>query len=264
MTIKVKWPGLASKPNAYGIPPDLGRMIDVERYNLSKLGEHDYALLENGERLDIKISPYADVLALKMFIAINVGLPSKKQELRLCSATDHFPTGFTLQDNKTLYHYGIEDGCELLLANGCSLLLADRFSDDALNWPGERALSKTSFVERREMRAAREALATLAAQNNPLIVDTVTERTAHAARLTAHAAGRPAPAQSRSAQPEMPHTPDQHQNDAALLLLSAAPPCMLDTPHAACDGSRAEHQAEQQRPPTILAYEGPKEVNCIR
>ena len=108
------------------------------------------------------------------------------------------------------------------------------------------------------------AIATLAAQDNPLIVDTVRDGNPHAARLTAHAAGRPAPAQSRSAQPEMPQTPDQHQNDAALLLLSAAPPCMRDTTHAACHGSRAEHQAEQQRPPTILAYEGPKEVNCIR
>ena len=264
MTIRVKWPGVASKPNDYGVPPDLGRMIDVERYNLSKLGKYDYALLEDGDRLDIKISPNADVLALKMVIAAQSGLPSKKQELRLCSATDHFPTGHILQDNKDLYHYGIKHGCELLLANGCSLLLEDRFSEDSLDWRGERALSKTAFRERKEMRAAQMALATLAAQDNPLIVDTVPEHTAHAERLTAHAAGRPAPAQSRSAQPEMPQTPDQHQNDAALLLLSAAPPCMRDTTHAACDGSRAEHQAEQQRPPTILAYEGPKEVNCIR
>ena len=264
MTIRVKWPGLASEPNAYGAPPDLGMMIPVHGYNLSKLGKHDYALLEDGERLNIKISPNADVLALKMVIAAMCGLPSKRQVLRLCSATEHFPKGRLLDDDKDLYHYGIQHGCELWLANGCSLLLADRFSEDSLHWVGERALSATAFRERREMRAARMALATLAAQDNPLIVDTVTEHTAHAARLTAHAAGRPAPAQSRSAQPEMPQTPDQHQNDAALLLLSAAPPCMRDTTHAACDGSRAEHQAEQQRPPTILAYEGPKEVNCIR
>ena len=233
MTITVKWPGLASKPHEYGVPPDLGFMINAKQYNLNNLGKYDYALLEDGAAPNIKISPNADVLALKMFLASTTGLPSDKQVLRLCTATEHFPTGHILQDNKDLYHYGIQDGCELFLANGCSLLLSDRFSEDSLHWTGELAASATAFRERRYMRAAQMAMATAAlnAQRDPLT--------------------------------EMPQNPDQPHIDAALLL-SAAPPCMRDTTHAACHGSRAEHQAEQQRPPTILAYEGPKEVNCIR
>ena len=85
------------------------------------------------------------------------------------------------------------------------------------------------------------ALATLAAQDNPLIVDTVTEHTAHAARLTAHAAGRPAPAQSRSAQPEMPQTPDQHSERCSIIVVECRTP--MHAGHNACSMPRIARRA---------------------
>ena len=64
--IMVMWPGLRSKPRDFGVPPDLCRLPNLERYDLSKLGERDLALLQNGERIKIKISRYVNVKALKM------------------------------------------------------------------------------------------------------------------------------------------------------------------------------------------------------
>ena len=140
MTITVKWPGLASKPHEYGVPPDLGFMINAKQLQFDPILENMIMrFLKMALAPNIKISPNADVLALKMFLAATTGLPSDKQVLRLCTATEHFPTGHILQDNKDLYHYGIQHGCELFLANGCSLLLADRFSEDSLHWTGELA-----------------------------------------------------------------------------------------------------------------------------
>ena len=135
-----------------------------EGFDLSQLVKHDREILR-GQSISIKINQNVDVLALKMVIASKFGLPSKKQQLRLRSETEHFLAEEILQDNKTLHHYGIQDGCELILANACSLLVADRFAESQL---GDKGPSPTALTEKREMGAARDAMDTIEAEHDHL------------------------------------------------------------------------------------------------
>lgn len=165
--ITVMWPGvdtLRGRWNDLGCGARGTWLGSYEGFDLSQLVKHDREILR-GQSISIKINQNVDVLALKMVVASKFGLPSKKQQLRLRSETEHFPAEEILQDNKTLHHYGIQDGCELILANACGLLVADRFAESQL---GDKGPSPTALTEKREMGAARDAMDTIEAEHDHL------------------------------------------------------------------------------------------------